>query len=439
VEAVEETVGHRNGADFTKPQERELSIQAIKGVKDILPADMPAWQHLEGSARSVFEDYGFQEIRVPVFEYTELFARSIGASTDIVEKEMYTFEDRDGRKVTLRPEGTAGVVRAFIEHKLYADSQLVKLYYGGPMFRHERPQKGRFRQFYQLGVEALGSDHPHVDIEVLAMLHRLYARLSITGLTLQVNSLGDSSCRTAYRDALRSYLKGKLSGLCSDCQRRYETNPLRVLDCKVDADKFGDSPVMLDHLCGPCRDHFTTVEQGLKTLGIPFVVNPRLVRGLDYYTRTTFELVMAHAGAQNTVAAGGRYDGLVQEIGGPAVPGIGFALGVERTISLMDRTSLGPERPALFVAALGVEASAKLLPVINALRTGGIRVETDHGGGSLKSQMKKADRYGAAFTLIVGEQELESGTAVLRNMATKEQIAVSLANAAEELRSRLSS
>jgi histidyl-tRNA synthetase len=414
-----------------------LSIQAIKGVKDILPADMPAWQHLETTARSVFEDYGFQEIRVPVFEYTELFARSIGASTDIVEKEMYTFDDRDGRKLTLRPEGTAGVVRAFIEHKLYADGQLVKLFYHGPMFRHERPQKGRFRQFYQIGVEALGSDHPHVDIEVLAMLHRLFARLGIRGLTLQVNSLGDASCRTGYRDRLRDYLRGKLSSLCTDCQRRYDTNPLRVLDCKVDAEKFGDSPVMLDHLCGPCKDHFAIVEGGLKTLGIPFTVNPRLVRGLDYYTRTTFELVMEHAGAQNTVAAGGRYDGLVQDIGGPAVPGIGFALGVERAISLMDTASLVPKRPRLFVAALGAEASAKLMPSIHALRNEGIRVETDHGAASLKSQMKKADRYGAAFTLIVGEQELASGTAVLRNMATKEQIAVSLVNLVEGLRERL--
>jgi histidyl-tRNA synthetase len=414
-----------------------LSIQAIKGVKDILPADMPAWQHLEATARKLFEDYGFSEIRIPVFEYTELFARSIGASTDIVEKEMYTFDDRDGRKITLRPEGTAGVVRAFIEHALYADNQLVKLYYLGPMFRHERPQKGRFRQFYQIGIEALGSDHPHVDIDVLVMLHRLFTRLGIAGLTLQVNSLGDAACRGAYRDALRDYLRGKLSTLCADCQRRYETNPLRVLDCKVDGDKFGDSPVMLDHLCGPCKDHFGTVEQGLRTLGIPFEVNPRLVRGLDYYTRTTFELVMGHLGAQNTVAAGGRYDGLVQEIGGPAVPGIGFALGVERAISLMDTARLHPGRPSLYVAALGDEAVRQVLPVLHALRNEGIRVETDYAGASLKSQMKKADKFGAAYTLIVGEQELVSRTAVLRNMATKEQVALSLGNIVEELKSKL--
>jgi histidyl-tRNA synthetase len=313
----------------------------------------------------------------------------------------------------------------------------VKLYYLGPMFRHERPQKGRFRQFYQVGVEALGGTHPHVDIEVLAMLHRLFSRLGITGLTLQVNSLGDAACRGAYRDTLRAYLKEKLPTLCADCQRRYDTNPLRVLDCKADADKFGDSPVMLDHLCGPCKDHFRTVEQGLTTLGIPFEVNPRLVRGLDYYTRTTFELVMGHLGAQNTVAAGGRYDGLVQEIGGPAVPGIGFALGVERAISLMDQSGLQPRHPKLFIAALGDEAVRRFLPVIHALRNEGIGVETDYAGGSLKSQMKKADRSGAAYTLIAGEQELRSGTAVLRDMTTKEQIALSMANIVEELKSRL--
>ncbi len=414
-----------------------MEIHAIKGVKDILPADMPSWQYLEATARNLFETYGFSEIRVPVFEYTELFARSIGASTDIVEKEMYTFEDRDGKKITLRPEGTAGVVRAFVEHKLYTDSQLAKLYYLGPMFRHERPQKGRYRQFYQIGVEALGLDHPHVDIEILAMLHALFAALGITGLTLQINSLGDSACRGTYRDALKKYLSGKLPTLCTDCQRRYETNPLRVLDCKVDADKFTDSPVMLDYLCGPCKSHFETVEGGLRKLGIPFEVNPRLVRGLDYYTRTTFELVMGHMGAQNTVAAGGRYDGLVREIGGPETPGIGFALGVERAISLLDAGRLSPSLPALFIAALGPDAISLVLPVIHSLRSSGIRVETDYTGASLKSQMKKADKSGAAFTLIIGEQEMKTQTAVLRNMKTKAQISLPLSTIADGVKAAM--
>ncbi len=414
-----------------------MAIQAIKGVKDILPEDVPSWQRLEATARKIFEDYGFSEIRVPVFEYTELFARSIGASTDIVEKEMYTFEDRDGRKITLRPEGTAGVVRAFIEHKMYADHALTKLYYMGPMFRHERPQKGRFRQFYQIGVESLGIDHPHIDVEILSMLHGLYARLGVSGLTLQLNSLGDKACRGAYRDALKKYLQAKLPTLCTDCRRRYETNPLRVLDCKVDADKFGDSPVMLDYLCDACKMHFRIVEEGLRKLGIPFEVNPRLVRGLDYYTRTTFELVMGHAGAQNTVAAGGRYDGLVEEIGGPATPGIGFALGVERTISLMDTKDLKPLRPALFIAALGADAAKLVLPLIHNLRQSGVRVETDYTGSSLKSQMKKADKSGAGYTLIMGEQEVGSGRAILRNMQTKEQVEIGIEHIEEELKRKL--
>jgi histidyl-tRNA synthetase len=320
---------------------------------------------------------------------------------------------------------------------MFADSQLTRLYYMGPMFRHERPQKGRYRQFYQIGVEALGLDHPHVDIEVLAMLHSLFARIGINGLTLQINSLGDGACRGAYRDALKAYLKEKLTTLCSDCQRRYETNPLRVLDCKVDADKFGDSPVMLDYLCGPCKDHFETVEAGLKKLDIPFEVNPRLVRGLDYYTRTTFELVMGHMGAQNTVAAGGRYDGLVQEIGGPATPGIGFALGVERAISLMDAEGIETPRPALFISALGAEAVAFVLPVIQRLRSEGVRVDTDYTGSSLKSQMKKADKSGAGHTLIIGDQEMKNGKAILRNMKTKEQSELALATLTDELKKKL--
>jgi histidyl-tRNA synthetase len=414
-----------------------MSIQAIKGVKDVLPKEIPVWRRLESAARKLFEDFGFSEIRVPIFEYTELFARSIGASTDIVEKEMYTFEDRDGRKITLRPEGTAGVVRAFVEHAMHADAQLSRLYYLGPMFRHERPQKGRYRQFYQIGVEALGLDHPHVDIEVLAMLHELFKRLGIGGLTLQINSLGDAACRGAYRDALKKYLSTKLSTLCGDCQRRFETNPLRVLDCKVDADKFSDSPVMLDHLCGPCRSHFDTVEQGLRKLHVPFEVNKRLVRGLDYYTRTTFEMVMGRLGAQNTVAAGGRYDGLVKEIGGPATPGIGFALGVERAVSLMDAKNVEFPRPALFIAGLGPEAVALALPIVHRFKIEGIPVDTDYTGASLKSQMKKADKSGAGHTLIIGDQEIKNGTAILRDMRTKEQVPVSLAGLAEEVKAKI--
>jgi len=269
------------------------------------------------------------------------------------------------------------------------------------------------------------------------MLHALFVRLGITGLRLQINSLGDSACRGVYRDALKKYLASKLPVLCADCQRRYETNPLRVLDCKVDADKFGDSPVMLDYLCGPCQEHFKTVEAGLKKLGIPYEVNPRLVRGLDYYTRTTFELVMGHAGAQNTVAAGGRYDGLVQDIGGPATPGIGFALGVERAVSLMDTNNLQPPRPKLYVVTLGPEAVAYALPLVYQWKVSGIVVDTDYSGGSLKSQMKKADKVGAAYTLIIGEQELQQKKVVLRDMKSKDQIDLDLATIVEEIKTRM--
>ena len=398
-----------------------MSIQAIKGVKDVLPEDITAWHHLEATARKLFEDYGYAEIRIPIFEYTELFARSIGASTDIVEKEMYTFEDRDGKKITLRPEGTAGVVRAFVEHKLYADSQLTKLYYLGPMFRHERPQKGRYRQFYQIGVEALGMDHPHVDVEILVMLHALFTRLGISDLSLLINSLGDSACRGGYRDALKKYLYPKLPTLCTDCQRRYETNPLRVLDCKVDADKFGDSPVMLDYLCDACKAHFQAVEAGLTMTGVPFRVDQRLVRGLDYYTRTTFELVMGHMGAQNTVAAGGRYDGLAQEIGGPSIPAIGFAIGVERLVMLLPEEKNYSRYSDVFLAALGEEAQRRGFALAQELRDAGIWVELDYEGKSLKSQMRKADRMKTLLVMILGEEELKKNRVVLRDMATKNQ------------------
>ncbi|MGE5716134.1 MAG: histidine--tRNA ligase [Acidobacteriota bacterium] len=413
-------------------------LQAVRGMNDVLPDEAPLWELLEDAVRDVFRQYGYRNLRVPLVEPTPLFVRAIGEVTDVVEREMYTFEDKlNGESLTLRPEATSGIVRATLQHNLTYDRPQ-RVWTMGPMFRHERPQKGRYRQFYQIGVEALGTDHPHVDVEVLAMLHALFARLGITGLTLQVNSLGDGACRGAYREALKTYLAGKLPALCADCKRRYETNPLRVLDCKVDADKFTDSPVMLDHLCGPCKAHFDTVERGLEKLGIPFEVNPRLVRGLDYYTRTTFELVMGHLGAQNTVAAGGRYDGLVEEIGGPPTPGIGFALGVERAISLLDTKELRAPRPALFIAALGPEAASFAFPLIHGLKSSGVRAETEYAGGSLKSQMKKADRSGARYTLIIGEQEMKEGKAVLRNMQTKEQVPVALAGILEELKAKLS-
>ncbi|HSG06332.1 MAG TPA: histidine--tRNA ligase, partial [Nitrospiria bacterium] len=308
-----------------------MKFQAIRGVKDILPGGVEAFQRLEATAREVFESFGFSEIRIPVFEATALFARGIGASTDIVEKEMYTFADRDGKKLTLRPEGTASVVRAYIEHRLGIQKPVTKLYYMGPMFRHERPQAGRFRQFYQVGVEAIGTDSPDLDIEILAMLVEVLSNAGVTEGRLEINSLGDAACRPPYRKALKAYLKSHLTQLCQDCQRRFETNPMRILDCKKEGCRkvTADAPSSLDHLCGDCLAHFQKVKDGLNLLKISYTVNDRMVRGLDYYTRTAFEVTAEGLGSQNAIAAGGRYDGLVKELGGPSSPGIGFAMGVE--------------------------------------------------------------------------------------------------------------
>ncbi|MBI3610384.1 MAG: histidine--tRNA ligase [Nitrospirae bacterium] len=410
-----------------------MKFQSIRGVKDILPGEIEAVQRLELAARSVFESFGFSEIRIPIFEVTELFARGIGTTTDIVEKEMYTFEDRDGKKITLRPEGTAPVVRAYIEHQLNLKAPVAKLYYLGPMFRHERPQAGRFRQFYQIGVEAIGTDRPAMDVEVLAMLMTTLQQVGVTEVQLEINSLGDAACRPHYRKTLKAYFKTHLSQLCEDCRRRYEINPMRILDCKKEGCKTvtAKAPSSLDHLCGECLAHFQQVKDGLNQLKIPFIVNERLVRGLDYYMRTAFEVTTTKLGAQNAIAAGGRYDGLVEELGGPPTPGIGFAMGVERIATLMERFET--PKPDLFFALLGEEAVRQMLPVIIRLRGEGVRIEMDYSGGGLKKQMGLADKLGARHTLIVGENELKSGKAILRDMRTKEQREMSLSDLSEPL------
>ena len=414
-----------------------MRFQTIRGVKDILPGEIEAVQRLEQAARSVFESFGFSEIRIPIFEVTELFARGIGAATDIVEKEMYTFEDRDGKKITLRPEGTASVVRAYIEHQLNLKVPVAKLYYLGPMFRHERPQAGRFRQFYQIGVEALGTDRPAMDVEVLAMLAAVLNQVGVTEVQFEISSLGDAACRPHYLKILKTYFKTHLSQLCEDCRRRYETNPMRILDCKQEGciAVTAKAPSPLDHLCGECMAHFQQVKDGLNRLKIPFIVNERLVRGLDYYTRTAFEVTTTKLGAQNAIAAGGRYDGLVEELGGPPTPSIGFAMGVERIASLMGR--IETPKPDIFFALLGEEAVRPMLPVIIRLRGEGVRVEMDYAGGGLKKQMGLADKLGARYTLIIGENELKSGKAILRNMADKSQTELSLSELTQILPERL--
>jgi histidyl-tRNA synthetase len=375
----------------------------------------------------VFDRYGFSEIRIPIMEKTELFARSIGDATDIVEKEMYSFVDKGENRVTLRPEGTASVMRAFIEHKLYAQDAVSKLYYMGPMFRYERPQKGRYRQFHQIGAEVTGINDPMVDAQVLTMLCHFFAELGLTEPRLEINSLGCPECRPAYREKLKDFLRARLDRLCDDCKRRFETNPLRALDCKADGCKEATvgAPSVLDNLCPGCDDHFTATRRYLDISGTGYAINARMVRGLDYYTRTTFELVTSLLGSQSAVAAGGRYDGLIAELGGPAIPGIGFAMGVERVALLLSDKDFS-RCPDLFIVALGSEARDCAFKLMGELQVKGFRVEIDYEGKSLKSQLRRSDKFNSSFSLIMGGDEIARGTTILKNMGTGDQFDVKL-------------
>ncbi|MBI3815690.1 MAG: histidine--tRNA ligase [Nitrospinae bacterium] len=398
---------------------------AIKGVKDILPGEIEKWQFMERTAGEVFELYGFSEIRIPIFEKTAVFTRSIGETTDIVEKEMYTFPDRGGDSLTLRPEGTASVVRAYVEHNLYNPPSVVKLYYMGPMFRCERPQAGRYRQFYQIGAEVFGTENPEIDAEVIGMLMRYFEKLGLTELELQINSLGCDECRPKFKEALLQFLKQKKSLLCEDCQRRYERNPLRIFDCKSanchEATK--DAPTIETHRCENCKRHFDSTLSYLDKLDIQYTKKPKLVRGLDYYTKTAFEIVSKGLGSQNAIAGGGRYDKLVEEFGGPPTPAFGFAIGVDRTAPLIQQSAISNQQsvPLIFIATLGERADLKAFELINVLRQNGIRVERDYEKGSLKSQMKKANKSGARYTIVIGDNELDKDTVILRDMSSAKQ------------------
>jgi len=405
-----------------------VSITGIKGMNDILPGDIETWQHLEEQARKVFGAFGYREIRVPVAEKTELFCRSIGETTDIVEKEMYTFTDKGGTSMTLRPEGTAPVMRAFIQHKMHALDPVSKLYYIGPMFRHERPQKGRYRQFHQIGAEVIGVDDPKIDAQVLAMLSHYFMTTKIPDVSLQINSLGCPECRPTYRETLINFLEQRLSCLCADCQRRYTSNPLRVLDCKVPGCKevTVGAPAMLDNLCIGCETHFGQVKSHLDALEVDYIVNPRMVRGLDYYTKTTFEMVTGSLGAQNAIAAGGRYDGLIRDLGGPELPGIGFAIGLERLALMLGEQSIETPRPELFIATLGEAATNTGFSMLTRLQRRGIPVEMEYTGKSLKAQLRRADKLKARRVLILGEDELQRGVSQLRYMDESRQEEVEL-------------
>jgi histidyl-tRNA synthetase len=389
-----------------------MKYNALKGVHDIFPPDIYIWQKIEEIAKGVFSAYGFQELRAPIIESTDIFIRSIGETTDIVEKEMYTFPDKAGRRITLRPEGTAPVVRCYVERHLYNLPSPQKFFYSGPMFRYERPQAGRFRQFFQIGAEAFGVAEPKIDAEMLSMLKLLFERLGLKGLHFEVNSIGCTKCRPDYRKALLDFFSDKLNGFCPDCQRRYAQNPLRILDCKVDAcvRLREGAPHVTDFLCEECREHFDTFQSYVKLLGIPYVINANMVRGLDYYTRTIFEVTCEHLGAQNAVAAGGRYDGLVEDFGGPQTPAIGFAIGMERIAALL-KSSVGQDIPVpeVFIAAIGESAGREALMIADRLREKGIWVELGYAGNSLKSQLRKADRLSARHVLIIGDEEITSG------------------------------
>jgi histidyl-tRNA synthetase len=414
-------------------------IKGIKGVKDILPEETPNWRLIEDTARRWALCYGYQEIRIPIFELTALFARSIGAATDIVEKEMYTFPDRDGTSLTLRPEGTAGTVRAFIEHNRAADPLPQKYFYIGPMFRHERPQAGRLRQFHQFGVESFGTSDPRADIEVIALLWRLLSDLALPNLTLEINSLGSSGDRAAYKPILLSFLSQQESRLCANCRRRMETNPLRVLDCKVPDCRAAteSAPRLTDHLSPDARTHFDQVLAGLVAIGVPYRLNPRLVRGLDYYCLTSFEITSTHLGAQNAVGAGGRYDGLVEMLGGPSVPAVGFAVGLERvSLMLPEAPSSSLNECIYYVAAFGEKGTSLGVLLLDELRRVGLSAQCDYRATTLKAHLRQADRSKCRYAIFLGDDEAARGSVIIRNLASKAQEELPLSGLTSLLKTR---
>ena len=412
-------------------------MQTIRGFRDILPEHIHLWQKVEKEAKFLFEAFGFKEIRIPILEKTELFARSIGEVTDIVEKEMYTFADRKGDKLTLRPEATASIVRSYIQHKMYASDPIRKFFMIGPMFRRERPQKGRYRQFYQIDAEVFGIESGLIDAQLIFLLNELFKRLGLTGLSAHINSLGCPECRPSFQKALLGFIESKKDNLCENCIRRIDKNPLRILDCKVaDCKKaLQDAPATLNHLCKNCEDHFNMVKTTLEQQGVAFIVDKSLVRGLDYYTRTAWEIQTTTLGAQSAVAGGGRYDGLVKELGGPQTPAIGFAIGFDRLVEVMEQVDKSPGKNPLdlFIVSIGDTAMEKGYHWSCDLNQAGIRTEMDFRGKSLKALMKRANKLNARYVLIAGKNELTKNALILRDMNTKEQISLSLEALVPEL------
>ncbi|SYX82285.1 histidine--tRNA ligase [Paenibacillus alvei] len=413
-----------------------MAYQKPTGTQDLLPGTVEIWQTVEQKAREICRRFNFKEIRTPIFEQTELFERGVGETTDIVEKEMYTFRDKGDRSMTLRPENTAGVVRSYVENKLYGEPDLTKLYYMGPMFRYERPQAGRYRQFHQFGVEAFGSADPSLDAEIVALGYQFMKDIGLSGVRVEINSVGNAPSRAAYRETLLGFLMPMKETLCKDCQSRMERNPLRVLDCKVDQDKFTNAPSILDSLDEECATHFEKVKQHLTAMGVEYEVNHRLVRGLDYYTHTAFEYKAQGIGAIDTVGGGGRYNGLVADIGGPEQTGIGFGIGMERIVLLLDKQGIAcNEQPPLdiYLVGLGEQAEDEVTKLLYTLRTAGIAAEKDYQGRKMKAQMKSADRMKARYAGILGDDELARGEIALKHLATGEQQFVKLEQLAEAI------
>lgn len=417
--------------------------KAPRGTKDITPKDVYKWHYVEKKFREICALYGYEEIRTPIFEHTEVFARSVGDTTDVVQKEMYSFTDRGDRQLSLKPEGTAGVIRSFIENKMYADTQPTKLYYITPCFRYERPQAGRQRQFHQFGIEVLGSDGPSVDAEVISLAVQFFNEMGLKNLSVNINSVGCPKCREEYNRKLKEYLDKKVDVLCETCLERKDKNPMRVIDCKNPhcKENLQDIPFMIDHLCDDCKEHFEKLQTYLKEMDINYVVDKTIVRGLDYYKKTAFEIISNDIGSQSTVCGGGRYDGLVEMLGGPkGISGIGFALGVERLLLTLENNNIEIENPKstdIYIATIGDAAKTKSFKLIKDLRSNHISADNDHLDKSLKAQFKYSDKLNAKYTVVIGDDELANDTATLKNMKTSEQTTIKLSELVDELKKRL--
>ncbi len=415
-----------------------MLTKAPRGTKDILSSESYKWQYLETMFKETCKNFGYSEIRTPIFEHTELFERGVGETTDVVQKEMYTFLDKGERSITLKPEGTSSVVRAFVENKVYTESQPTKVYYQTPCFRYERPEAGRLRQFHQFGVEAFGSEEASLDVEVMSLVSTFFKKLGLKSIELHINSIGCPKCRQEYNDKLREYLSVKVESLCGTCKSRYDKNPMRILDCKNEScgEKTHDAPLMIDNLCEECEEHFGKVKDYLELADVDYVVDPKIVRGLDYYTKTAFEFISNDIGSQGTVSGGGRYDGLVSELGGPKTPSVGFGMGIERLLLTLE--SNGIEIPKqndidLFIVSMGEQAHKLAFKLLSKLRLNGISADKDYLNRGIKPQFKYANKLNAKYTVVIGDSEIEKNIVSLKDMESGEQKEISIDDLIDEL------